>query len=370
MSGVSHWLLRLALYRGTQVKSDGHSQSVTITDSDLVLVGLPAALWFFQSNHEPLLRLAVFEVQQCRCVIFGEVVDAGFHNRPALVHNSPGRSLAFLIDRSFDFGRITGCRILDGTGNDPFFADGKLQEDRRLRSAGLAVLSECKDSQRHPLDVLRLDFRDTGRDGLCLFSVFVGGRDRLAFLIDRVTFVVHTGSIVIVDRLTVIEPSYHPTCDCGRGGPFPPVVGMIVPAPVPAVCSPEATTISRQMGRMTSEVVANFIPAIQTILLVLLTVIDAVSAVVDTIVQPVTAICLTVAPVVLPVTNPVTTITLPISAVVLSIPHAVTAITLPVTTVALSSVLSVTAIALSIAGPRGSILQEVAGRAASSTRSC
>ena len=78
---------------------------------------------FVQANHRPLLCLAILKMDQGAGFVFGQILNAGFHDRPAFTDWRPGRALTLGVDRAFDLERRVGCRVLERPGDDAFLAD-------------------------------------------------------------------------------------------------------------------------------------------------------------------------------------------------------------------------------------------------------
>lgn len=55
---------------------------------------------FIHSEERPLLGRAIGEMNQRARFVFGQVVNPGFHDRPAFTDGAPSGSLAFLVDGS------------------------------------------------------------------------------------------------------------------------------------------------------------------------------------------------------------------------------------------------------------------------------
>ena len=144
-----------------------------------------------ESYHGPLLCLAVGKVQQSVGLIFSEIENPRFHDRPTFANRPPGGPLAFAVDRSLDLHPVVGRRVLERTCNDALLTDRQLHVQRRIFHRAI-LLRERKDAQWHPLDRVRIDVRNGGRNCLGLLRVLVGRGDDLTFVVDVVSFVIQT----------------------------------------------------------------------------------------------------------------------------------------------------------------------------------
>ena len=66
------------------------------------LVGRRLLFRFFKPDEQPLLCLSIFKMQESRGRILSQIGDPSFHHRPFFAGDSPGRTLAFLIDHALD----------------------------------------------------------------------------------------------------------------------------------------------------------------------------------------------------------------------------------------------------------------------------
>jgi hypothetical protein len=249
------------------------------------------ALWIFHPDQQPLLRLAVSEVQQRRSFIRSQVRNAGFHNRRFLALDDPSGTLRFRVDHTFDGLTLIGFRVGHGPGDDTFFANGQLQENCRCRSGRLSVLGHRKHSQREPLGVVRR-FRCTGGNRLRLLGIFLRRRYLLVPIIDRVAFVIHIVSITVNHR--IVPCAWKPASD---QRPRRPAVGAIPTPPRPVgVVLPEV--VSRVV---VVKLIANFVTTFVAI-------IDQLRSVFDTVRSIAYSVVSTVGAVINPVTGEIGTI--------------------------------------------------------------
>ena len=108
------------------------------------------SFWFFEPHQQPLLGLAVLEVDEHREGVLGQVRQPGLDDRPRLAFDAPGDALAFLVDHSLDRLVVAGRHVRERAGDDALFIDRELQKERRIGAGGFAILRGDENAQRHP----------------------------------------------------------------------------------------------------------------------------------------------------------------------------------------------------------------------------
>ena len=143
-------------------------------------------LWFRYAHHQPLLRLAIGEMDEGWRRILGEVLQPGLHDRTLLIGDRPGDSLALFVGHSFDCLHFARQRIFERPRDDALLADGQLQVEGWRSACGLAVLRQSKDAERQPIGAIRRFGWRTAGDGSRLISVFLGGGDGLVAVVNLI----------------------------------------------------------------------------------------------------------------------------------------------------------------------------------------
>ncbi len=98
-------------------------------------------------QHQPLLRLAVGEVDQHARFVLGQIRETGFQNRRVLARNCHRGTLTLFVNHPLDRFELSCRFVLIRAGDDPLFADRQLQEHIR-NSVGNAVLRQGEHAQR------------------------------------------------------------------------------------------------------------------------------------------------------------------------------------------------------------------------------
>ncbi|MFT5299903.1 MAG: hypothetical protein ACI87E_001347 [Mariniblastus sp.] len=174
-------------------------------------------------------------MNQSRRVVFGQVVDTGFHHDIFIffVTEFPDSALGFAIDHAFQWTTRFGNLIVERTGNDSFLANRQLNHHSRVRPA---LFGDRKHSQWHPLDRRFVgNWRSAFGYRFSLLIVNFCRYCRLVIDVDVVVSVNDIGSVVVDDGLRPRRPG-KPSSNCGPScwAPTPiarvPIpIGMIMP---------------------------------------------------------------------------------------------------------------------------------------------